>query len=169
MGFVKDIFMNKNAFTLLELSVVVIIVGILSVVAIPNMLKTVNRGYAKDALNNLMAIYAAQQDYAQNHGGAYIYCGNTGSTTDFSACLNSGLGTNIIPRNSMVYTCEDSGSNALCQARKDLEIVFRINTRYSITTSLFPVYCDGTGGSASASQNPCCWNDGTHGNGTSCP
>ena len=161
--------MNNKAFTLVELTVVAIIVGLLALVAIPNMIQGVNRGYAKDAMRNIMAIYAAQQEYAQSHGGTYIYCGNTGSTTDFSACLNSGLGTNIIPSDSMIYTCEDSGGYAVCQARKNLEIVLRLDTRYPITTGLSPVYCNGTGGTASATQNPCCWNNGTHGNGANCP
>lgn len=162
--------MNRKAFTLIELTVVAIIVGLLALVAIPSMIKGVKRGYAKDAMYNLMALYAAQKEYAQNHGGAYIYCGNTGSMTDFSACLNSGLGTNIIPRNSMIYICEDLGGDVLCQARKGAqEMIMRINTQYSITSGLSPVYCNGVGGTASASQNPCCWNNGTHGDGVSCP
>ena len=162
--------MNIKSFTLVELIIVAIIVGLLGFVAIPSMLKSVNRAYAKDAMQNLMALYGAQVNYAQEHGGAYVYCGSTGSTVDQSPCLNAGLGTNIIPvpANSMVYSCENSLGVLKKEKKGSGDFVIRINTSYPINNTV-PVYCTSSlGGTVTADNNPCCLNNG-HSGRSSCP
>lgn len=56
--------MNKNSgFNIIELVVVVVIIGILSALAIPQYTKTVERSRQSEALSNLAAIRGAQARY----------------------------------------------------------------------------------------------------------
>lgn len=103
---------NTKSFTLVELIIVAIIVGLLGFVAIPSMLKTVQRSYAKDAMNNLIAIYAAQKDYKQTHNSYLMPCD--------LACINrsldtGGLGLNIVASGGNTnYLCDSVSSYSVC-------------------------------------------------------
>ena len=56
--------MNKNSgFTIIELVVVLVIIGILSALALPQYIKTVERSRQSEALTNLGAIRGAQMRY----------------------------------------------------------------------------------------------------------
>lgn len=61
--------MNRGAFTLLELIIVIIIVGILSSIALPRFGKFIQQSYATEAVNNLGFIRRAIHRCAQirNH------------------------------------------------------------------------------------------------------
>lgn len=74
----------KKGFTLLELIIVVIILGILVSIAIPRFIGTRAKARAAEALNTLGSLRAAQIRYAEDHAGTYF--GGVGGT----AC-----GTNI--------------------------------------------------------------------------
>ena len=54
---------SKNGFTLIELLIVVIIIGILSAVAIPNIIKQAAKAREAEAKTNLGSIARAQQTY----------------------------------------------------------------------------------------------------------
>ncbi len=151
--------MNKKAFTLIELTVVAVIVGMLALVAIPSMIKGVNRGYSRDAWNNLKAIYAAQQNYSQDHNGSYLNCGNT-------ACINSGLGLNIISNNAIDYTCTAAPLANYCEAIKASSFTMRVYLESQLKSqNNVPNWCDPSG-----SDNPCCQNDfWAHPIGAPCP
>ena len=55
--------MSAKGFTLNEMMMAVIIVGILAALAIPNYMKTVERGYFREANDILMAIYNGERSY----------------------------------------------------------------------------------------------------------
>ena len=61
---------TRKGFTLVELAVVIVIIGVLAAFGVPQFLKSVERSKAAEAFNYLSAVRAAQERYlAQN--GAY--------------------------------------------------------------------------------------------------
>jgi prepilin-type N-terminal cleavage/methylation domain-containing protein len=101
---------RKHAFTMLELMVVVVIVGIIATFAIPNYTKSVDQSYEKDAVNNLTLIAAAQQFYFTNNN-QYLAAGANRNT------INSALKLNILP-NGFTYSCPSGGASYDCRATR---------------------------------------------------
>jgi type IV pilus assembly protein PilA len=59
---------GRKGFTLVELAVVIIIIGILAAFAVPRFLDSVERSKAGEALNYLSAVRSAQERYAIRQG-----------------------------------------------------------------------------------------------------
>jgi type IV pilus assembly protein PilA len=55
--------MRKNAFTLIELMIVVAIIGILAAIAVPNFVKFQCRSKQSEAKGNLKAIFVSEESY----------------------------------------------------------------------------------------------------------
>jgi len=66
--------MSRAAFTLMELLIVVVIVGILAAMAIPQFGKTTERSYQRQAWDMLQTIYAGEQVYFSTNN---TYCNPT--------------------------------------------------------------------------------------------
>ncbi|NQT47208.1 MAG: type II secretion system protein [Candidatus Omnitrophica bacterium] len=90
--------MKKSSFTLIELLIVVIIVGILATVALPQYTKVVNRARGAEAVSNIgtlmraMAVYYTESsDYPRNAASFDIFATNIGSAVAYPSLNGIGL------------------------------------------------------------------------------
>ncbi len=78
--------MKKDGFTLIELLIVVIVIGVLVAIAIPNYMRSVERSKAGKAKNNLHAIKDSQTWYRAFND---IYCDNINTLASWGLPLES--------------------------------------------------------------------------------
>ena len=96
---------NTHAFTLLEVIVVMIIIGVVVGFAIPGFQGSINQGRANDAQNALLSIYSAQLSRNANGTGFYTASAScSASTVTDDGSLNSTLGISIV-RNNSAFCC----------------------------------------------------------------
>lgn len=86
-------------FTLMELMVVVIIIGVIAAFAIPNYNKSIQKAHERDMLAQLTSIHAANLLY-RSYDGKYWYA--AGDPQDLVA-INSALSINIIANAGTTY------------------------------------------------------------------
>lgn len=114
---------QKRSFTLIELMITIIIIGIISVFTIRGFQKTIQGAKEKEAKINLLAIKAGQEIHHTNHG-VYLPPGNPSQN---QACgviglfaivghINCYLGLNIVENSdSVTYFCSN-GNGYTCTA-----------------------------------------------------
>lgn len=103
---------RKFGFTLMEMMIVLIIIGVVIAIAFPNFETPTEQARALTAQNNLMAIYTAQKNYF-NNWGAYI----VGSGNAFNiAQINNSLNLSIQDDSTYSYECTQNGSGYQCVA-----------------------------------------------------
>jgi len=91
---------NSKAFTLTELIIVIILIGIIAGFAVPNYGKAIRKAHERDAIIQLTAIHAANLMY-QAQQRTFLPQG----AGDLNA-INTGLNLNIIA-NGMTYTYQN--------------------------------------------------------------
>ena len=155
-----------KAYTLIEITLVMLILGILTALTLPNFYKLIEQGAARAAEQNVLTIYLAQKQYYFKHG---YYCGTSflsPSALDCAASLNnlnSNLSLNMVD-NYYFYVCQirndaygDSGNlifpSFTCSAIRNNasmspEIMFRVNS----ISSTPPAIC-----TVSAANPSCLW------------
>ena len=62
---------NQNGFTLIELMIVVVIIGILAAIAIPNFIAMQNRAKEGSTKANMHTLQLAAEDYGVTYDGVY--------------------------------------------------------------------------------------------------
>ena len=105
---------HEQGFTLIELLVVVIIVGVMSVVALPSLIAQVGKAREAEAKNNLGVVSRAQQAYHFEHQA--FFNGN-----DISSFIEVGLSSQ-----NYFYTADTTAS-----ANKAIHHAYAINPRIS--------------------------------------
>ncbi len=74
--------MKKRGFTLIELMVVVVIIGILAAIAIPNFIKIVEKAKIASVKANMHTLQVTVESISIEHAGAYPTAGNDQSAID---------------------------------------------------------------------------------------
>jgi prepilin-type N-terminal cleavage/methylation domain-containing protein len=125
--------MNKayKAFTLMEVVIVIVIIGIIAAFGLPNYVKSVARANAKDAAANLRIIASALQVYRAQVGG----WPDAADLEDVNE-INQTLAVSIIP-NNMTYSCDDT-AGFQCNADSPSGWQLQID---ETTTLPFDPYC----------------------------
>lgn len=83
---------NQKGFSLIELLIVVVIIGIIAAIAIPNLLASRRSANEGSAISALRTIHGAQMTYASTYGGGN-YAGNTAfaDTSGLTTLANNNL------------------------------------------------------------------------------
>jgi prepilin-type N-terminal cleavage/methylation domain-containing protein len=89
---------EKIGFTILEIMVVVILIGIIASFAIPNFNKAIAKSHERDMVMQLTAVHAANQIYNANSGDYW------NASTSNLATINANLGINIVSNDGTVFT-----------------------------------------------------------------
>ncbi len=79
---------SRKGFTLVELAVVIVIIGVLAAFGVPQFLKSVERSKAAEAFNYLAAVRAAQERYLAKNG--FYYSGTVGAGGVYSENEDTG-------------------------------------------------------------------------------
>ena len=156
---------NKKAFSLVEIFVVVIILGVLAAMAIPSYIVGMSRTYARDAMDNLLAIQSAQLTYKQINAAYY----SNSDTNDHTSEINSALQLNITPSGGTIYYC-NSALTLGCYASRTGAGAFTIELNLTLpimSTGSNLIDCSNSG--PDSTYNPCCLNDGSKTAGAVCP
>jgi len=105
--------MRDKGFTFIEIIIVLVIVGILAAIAIPNFLNSIEQSRANTAQNNLLAILAGQAKFYEDYGNKYCLDTNNGgscngNTANNQQNINSYLHLSMANDSYFTYDCTES-------------------------------------------------------------
>ncbi|MBF0386671.1 MAG: prepilin-type N-terminal cleavage/methylation domain-containing protein [Candidatus Omnitrophica bacterium] len=144
--------MSKQAFTMTELIVVMVIISIIAAFGVPSFNKTMTRARARDAINNLTIISAAQALRNANFGSYFTADRLSGA----DPAINTGLSLQLLSNNDIPYTCAQILTPNLCIATLPSNTQIMVNLTLPIVKT-GSILCAATGPVVGGS-NPCCLN-----------
>ena len=100
--------MKTAGFTMIELVVVIVIIGIIAAFGSPSFSKAIARAKARDAINTLSVIHTVQALYKESVGG-YLFANDL-------AGINTGLSLNLVASGGTSYACNDAAAPTTCTA-----------------------------------------------------
>ena len=120
---------TAKGMTLIEIMIVMVIIGILVTVAIPNYYSSIYNTKVQGVEHNLMAFGAAEQKYNEDHGAYYASLDGATPLAGFddSSAITSNLALNLgVVNDGFKYTCASSGT---CTANNPtMAAAGRVNT-----------------------------------------
>ena len=102
---------RKAGFTLVEIMIVVLIIGLLAAIAVPTFIRARERTRRSICVNNLRQIDAAKEQLAMETNLANN--ANVGNTADLDVYIKGGYNSLDCPANG-VYAPNPIGSNPTC-------------------------------------------------------
>lgn len=112
----------KKGFTLTELLVVVLVIGVLAAVAVPSYTKSVKKSRASDALNNLNIVSLKQQDFMLNNE-KYAE-----TFTELNAPISGLTGEAKATSGNFEYTLSDACVYANSNAAEKYQLIKNVDT-----------------------------------------
>ena len=109
---IKRVNIYSGGFTLIEMMIVVMILGILAGIAVPSYLRSQERTYTKEAIVSLRLLRAAQMVYRSEFGTFYPGSGSEGNISD----INTNLRLNLTETNWDYDITASSNSTFTAQA-----------------------------------------------------
>ncbi|MFH1691691.1 MAG: type II secretion system protein [Candidatus Omnitrophota bacterium] len=126
--------MNKNAFTLVELMIVVVIVGILTSLAIPNFTAAKEKTLDKEAIAAMHLIKVAERQYRL---ATNLYWPTTAVTNTNINQINGNLSL-LLSSSNWVYEVRGAAGGATFRARAT-----RLGRNWTINNTLIDPLCSG--------------------------
>lgn len=135
--------LNRQGFTIVEITVVIIIIGVAAALVLPNLTTPAEQSKASNAQHNLLAIYSAQQNYRNNNG--------TFASIATLALINTSLSLNIPDDGSYLYSCSNadpSGFSCTASRNSAANLVLIVkNAPIQLTGNINPTCTSSTGNS----------------------
>ena len=102
---------EESGFTLVELLVVMLILGILAAIAIPAFFSQRDKGYDSDAKANARTVQTALETYAVDNGGKYTGASMTTNLPAIEGTINGMSATVTVTPGTDNYTIESTSKS----------------------------------------------------------